>query len=155
MSTRRVTVAVLAAAACVPALATDSPDALNLQRITVTATRGPLNNLDSPAIVHSRDAVELRMQRQVRTTPESLRDLPGVMVQKTGHGQGSPYIRGFTGFRTLFLIDGIRLNNSTFRDGPNQYWNTVDPLSVGSLELVKGRSRRCMAATPSAVPQMR
>jgi len=49
------------------------------------------------------------------------------MVQKTSQGQGSPFIRGFTGFRTLFLIDGIRLNNSAFRDGPNQYWNTVDP----------------------------
>ena len=62
------------------------------------------------------------------------------MVQKTGHGQGSPYIRGFTGLRTLLLIDGIRLNNSTFREGPNQYWNTVDPNSVYRLELVKGPS---------------
>jgi len=77
-----------------------------------------------------RDARELIENRQVRTLAEALRELPGVMVQKTGHGQGSPYIRGFTGLRTLFLIDGIRLNNSTFREGPNQYWNTVDPFSV-------------------------
>jgi hemoglobin/transferrin/lactoferrin receptor protein len=57
--------------------------------------------------------------------PESLAREPGVMVQKTAHGQGSPYLRGFTSQRTLFLIDGIRLNNSVFREGPNQYWNTV------------------------------
>jgi len=66
--------------------------------------------------------------------------VPGVMVQKTGHGQGSPYIRGFTGFRTLLMIDGIRLNNAVFRDGPNQYWNTVDPFSIERLEVVKGPS---------------
>ncbi len=52
-------------------------------------------------------------------------------------GQGSPYIRGFTGFRNLMLIDGIRLNNSVFRSGPNQYWNTVDPLGIGRMEVVK------------------
>jgi hemoglobin/transferrin/lactoferrin receptor protein len=60
------------------------------------------------------------------------------MVQKTSHGQGSPYIRGFTGFRTLFLVDGIRLNNSVLRDGPNQYWNTVDAFGLERLEVVKG-----------------
>lgn len=75
-----------------------------------------------------------------RTVPEAFHETPAVMVQKTSHGQGSPYIRGFTGFRTLFLIDGIRLNNSTFRDGPNQYWSTVDPFSIEWLELVKGPS---------------
>ena len=63
---------------------------------------------------------------------------PSVMVQKTGYGQGSPYLRGFTGFRTLMMVDGIRLNNSTFRDGPNQYWNTVDPWSVARYEAVMG-----------------
>jgi hemoglobin/transferrin/lactoferrin receptor protein len=60
------------------------------------------------------------------------------MVQKTSYGQGSPYIRGFTGFRNVFLIDGIRLNNSVFRDGPNQYWNTIDPYTIDRLEVVKG-----------------
>lgn len=60
------------------------------------------------------------------------------MLQRTGNAQTSPYIRGFTGFRTLLLVDGIRLNNSVFRDGPNQYWGTVDPYSVDRTELVRG-----------------
>jgi len=36
------------------------------------------------------------------------------------------------------LVDGIRLNNSTFRDGPNQYWTTVDMFAMDRLELVRG-----------------
>lgn len=76
----------------------------------------------------------------LRTLPQALRDVPGVLVQETGPAQGSPYIRGFTGFRTLFLIDGIRLNNSVFREGPNQYAGTIDPLSLSGIEVVKGPS---------------
>jgi hemoglobin/transferrin/lactoferrin receptor protein len=78
-------------------------------------------------------------ERQVRTLAEALRETPGVNVQKTSNAQGSPYIRGFTGFRTLALIDGIRFNNSTFREGPNQYWNTIDSWAIDRLELVPGQ----------------
>ena len=73
-----------------------------------------------------------------RSTPEALNVVPGVFVQKTNHGGGSPFIRGLTGNQTLILIDGIRMNNSTFRYGPNQYLNTIDPSSVRKIEVLKG-----------------
>ena len=114
--------------------------AYDLEEIIVTASRRAENAFSVPYTINVQGMSELQEIRQVRTIPDAMRELAGVMVQKTGHGQGSPYIRGFTGLRTLFLIDGIRLNNSTFREGPNQYWNTVDPLSVYRLELVKGPS---------------
>ncbi len=75
-----------------------------------------------------------------RTTPELLREVPGVNVQKTSNGQGSPFLRGFTGFRTVLLVDGIRLNHAAFRDGPNQYWNTVDSFLVDRVEVLFGPS---------------
>lgn len=107
--------------------------------IIVTATR---TEEDSFAIPYSVDVVSLAdFERKLpRTMPEALRELPSIMLQKTGHGQGSPYLRGFTGFRTLMLVDGIRLNNSTFRDGPNQYWSTIDALSLDRMEVVRGPS---------------
>jgi len=74
-----------------------------------------------------------------RTFPEILGNVPGIMVQKTTHGHGSPFIRGFTGRQNLLLVDGIRVNNSTFRAGPLQYWNTVDPYAVEQFEVVKGQ----------------
>lgn len=73
-----------------------------------------------------------------RTVPEALKEIGGVSIQKTAQGHGSPFIRGFTGFRNVLLIDGIRLNNSVFRDGPNQYWNTVDEFLIDRLELIRG-----------------
>lgn len=75
---------------------------------------------------------------QPRTTPEALQNTVGVFIQKTNHGGGSPIIRGLTGNQTLILVDGIRLNNATFRYGPNQYLNTVDPLSIERVEVLRG-----------------
>jgi hemoglobin/transferrin/lactoferrin receptor protein len=108
-----------------------------LPPLIITATRDGEEWLTSPHTVHQLSAQQWE-ERLVRNLPEALRELPGVHVQKTSNGQGSPFIRGFTGFRTLALIDGVRFNNSTFREGPNQYWSTLDPLSLSRLELVPG-----------------
>lgn len=83
---------------------------------------------------------DIQGRRLSRTVPDALKEEPGVSVQKTSNGHGSPFIRGFTGFRNVFLIDGIRLNNSVFREGPNQYWNTVDEFLIDRLEIVRGPS---------------
>ena len=79
-----------------------------------------------------------RAENIPRSTPEALSVVPGVFVQKTNHGGGSAFIRGLTGNQTLILVDGIRLNNSTYRYGPNQYLNTVDPFTIQKIEVLKG-----------------
>jgi len=115
----------------------DAQGVTNLPPVIVTASRvaEPVDRLAASAVKMT--AAELH-EKQKRTVPEALDMTPGVMVQKTSYGQGSPYIRGFTGFRTLMLVDGVRLNSPVFREGANQYWNTVDSFSLDSLELLKG-----------------
>jgi hemoglobin/transferrin/lactoferrin receptor protein len=108
--------------------------------LVIVGTRTERDPYELPYTINEIDLTEEIMHKMPRTMPEVFRDVPGVMVQKTGHGQGSPYIRGFTGYRTLFLIDGIRLNNSVWRDGPNQYTNTVDIYSIENVQLLKGPS---------------
>lgn len=105
-------------------------------------TESPLNPKDVHHIPRPADVVtsEDQLRKGVRTTPDLLKEVPGVSVQKTGVSQGSPFIRGWTGFRNVLLIDGIRLNNSVFREGPNQYWGTVDPFLIERLEVVRGPS---------------
>jgi outer membrane receptor protein involved in Fe transport len=77
-------------------------------------------------------------QRMARSTPEALQEEPGVYVQKTNYGGGAPFIRGQLGNRILLMVDGIRLSNSSYRSGPNQYLNTVDPFLVSHIEVLHG-----------------
>ena len=105
--------------------------------LVVTATRDSVSPYQLPYSIHLMDEQTLA-QRQIRSLPEALSETPGVMVQKTANGQGSPFIRGFTGYRTLSLIDGVRYNNSVYRDGPNEYFSLIDFNSLSNLELLSG-----------------
>jgi iron complex outermembrane receptor protein/hemoglobin/transferrin/lactoferrin receptor protein len=73
-----------------------------------------------------------------RSAPDALRYEPGVFVQQTAHGQGSAFIRGRTGQQTVLMFDGIRLNTSTWRQGPNQYFFTVDSHSIHHIDVIRG-----------------
>lgn len=108
-----------------------------LNEVVITANRSENQSFNSGN--HSEIISKKYIQTyNSRTTPEALMGVNGVFVQKTNHGGGSPFVRGLTGNQTLLLIDGIRLNNSTFRYGPNQYFNTIDPFSIQKIEVLKG-----------------
>ena len=109
----------------------------SLSEVVVSATRNQQQELQLPYVTNTIKRKELN-RFQPRTTPEALNGMTGVFIQKTNHGGGSAFIRGLTGNQTLLLIDGIRLNNSTFRFGPNQYLNTIDMFTVERIEVVKG-----------------
>ena len=69
-----------------------------------------------------------------RSLPEVMQAFPGVQVQKTGHGQGvsiPPWIHR-SAYGAL-LVDGIRFDDTVFREGPVQYWNTLDPESFAEV----------------------
>lgn len=125
-----------------PAEPTYSPDVVDapavdpeVREIRVGTPNTQRQNPDrSGSRVERRDLEE----RLPRSAPDALRYEPGVYVQQTAHGQASPYVRGLTGQQTVLYFDGIRLNNSTFRQGPNQYFFTVDSHSLQSLEVVRG-----------------
>ena len=108
-----------------------------MDEVTVTATRIEEPIFDVPQSVTIMNRKQI-VEGNYRTTPEALSHLTGVTVQKTAHGHGSPFIRGLTGKQVLILVDGVRLNNSTFRFGPNQYLNTIDPALIERMEVVRG-----------------
>lgn len=106
--------------------------------VVVTATLAEAALVDLPYSA-ARIGTERIQELQAPSLPDALQQQPGILLQQTARGMGSPFIRGFTGFRNLALIDGIRLNNAVFRDGPNQYWNTIDSLSLDAIDVVKGQ----------------
>ncbi len=81
---------------------------------------------------------EVLRERQATDMFQALQNEVGVHMQRTAAGQASPFIRGLTGQQVLILIDGIRVNNSIMRAGPNQYFNTIDPGMVDHIEVVRG-----------------
>jgi len=111
-----------------------------LDQVIISATRSETSLFNAPYSGDTVHPTRFDTNRQYKSLTDALKDVPGVMIQKTAGGMGSPYLRGFTGFRTLLMFDGIRLNNSTMRDGPNQYWNTIDQGVVDRLEVVRGPS---------------
>lgn len=135
--TRTAVILLLTAALTLPM--TSVAEESTLEEIVVTASRMEELAFFSPYTVQTIDQKRLR-RANFRYVPDIFREIPGTLVQKTSYGQGSPYIRGFTGYRNLFMIDGVRLNNAVFRDGPNQYWSTVDSYSISRMEVVLGPS---------------
>ena len=77
-------------------------------------------------------------RRYANILPQALRDVPGVHIQQTTSGQGSPFVRGLTGQQVLHLINGVRFNNSTFRPGANQYTALIDQDFADRIEVVRG-----------------
>ena len=82
-----------------------------------------------------RDDLERRLPR---SAPDALRYEPGVYIQQTAQSQASPYIRGRTGQQTVLMFDGVRLNNSLFRQGPNQYFFTIDSATIDHIDVLRG-----------------
>ena len=109
-----------------------------LPEIVVTANRTTKEIGEVPYTLDILTAKDL-LENATRTLPQAFLNTPGVLVQQTTPGHGSPYIRGFTGRQNLLLQDGIRLNNSTWRNGPVQYWNTLDAQAIDRLELIKSQ----------------
>jgi len=107
------------------------------ESVIVVASRAETRDVETPRSTLVVDRAVLD-ERAARTAPEVLQDQSGGWVQKTNHGGGSPFVRGLVGNQVLVLIDGVRLNNSTFRLGPNQYMNTIDAYALDRVEVVRG-----------------
>ena len=107
----------------------------------VVITAGPLPvrlfeaNRDMNSV--NRDGL---FEGQASSIKEALEDTPGVLVQTTNRGAGSPMLRGFIGPQNLIVVDGVRFNLATFRTGPNQYVSLFDPRALDRIEVLKGPS---------------
>lgn len=107
----------------------------------VTAPRATPAQTKSAADVVVVTSEEL-LRTGERSLPRALAKAagPSVWMQETNTGGGSPMLRGLIGPHVLIVIDGVRLNDSTTRLGPNQSLNTIDPAIVERIEVIKGPS---------------
>ena len=75
-----------------------------------------------------------------QTSADLLANLPGVKVQKSQFGGGSPVLRGMEANRVLLVVDGVRMNNAIYRMGHLQNSITVSPNIIDRTEVIFGPS---------------
>jgi outer membrane receptor protein involved in Fe transport len=108
------------------------------ETVTVSATRGILqDNTKVAASVRTLGVNELE-ERAADLLPRMLAEEPGVVTQQTTPGQGSPVLRGQSAQAVLYLFDGIRYNNSTYRGGNTQYLAWIPGVAVDAVEVLLG-----------------
>lgn len=88
------------------------------------------------AVLSSKDIQNLSPQ----TSADLLASIPGIKVQKSQFGGGSPVIRGMESNRVLLVVDGVRMNNAIYRKGHLQSSITVAPNMLDKTEVVFGPS---------------
>jgi hemoglobin/transferrin/lactoferrin receptor protein len=79
-------------------------------------------------------------RRAPQTSADLLASVPGVKVQKSQLGGGSPVLRGMESNRVLLVVDGVRLNNAIYRKGHLQNSITVAPSLLDRVEVLFGPS---------------
>lgn len=109
----------------------------SIEVVQVTASRTAQSTFDAAEAVSVIDRDRLGLEAP-KIAIDALRGVPGVFVQQTTPGQGIPIVRGLKGSEVLHLVDGIRLNNSFFRNAPNQYIALVDVHNVDRIEALRG-----------------
>lgn len=75
-----------------------------------------------------------------QTSADLLAAVPGIKVQKSQFGGGSPVIRGMESNRVLLVVDGVRMNNAIYRKGHLQNSITLSPNLLEKTEVVFGPS---------------
>ena len=111
---------------------------VKLEKFTVTSS--PYHNRwkDTPASTYRIDEETARLKLQSTSIPDSLRQVPGIYIQRTSPGRSTAIIRGLATSRNLLIADGVRVNNPILREGPNEYWNTLDPYLYSNIEVLMG-----------------
>jgi len=130
----RTSVALAAAALCVPVFA-DSTPVLDPVQVTASRVAEPSFAVPQPVTVLTAEDIS---DKSPQVMAELLRGQPGVFFQQTGAGQGMAIVRGLKGSEVLHLVDGFRLNNAFFRTAPSQYIALIDPYNISQLEVLRG-----------------
>ncbi|MGB1167391.1 MAG: TonB-dependent receptor [Flavobacteriaceae bacterium] len=115
------------------------PKDQTLEEVILSVGRNAVTRKQIAEKVAVIDAQTIELQR-----PSTGADLvglsPGVRIQKSQGGGGSPIIRGFEANRILMVVDGVRMNNAIYRSGHLQNAITVNPNTVERVEVIYGSS---------------
>jgi len=110
-----------------------------LSEVFLSATKGKekTNRIPEQIAIYSNKDIQ---NSSPQTSADMLSKIPGVNVQKTQFGGGSPVLRGMEANRILLVIDGVRMNNAIYRKGHLQNSITIAPTLLERTEVIFGPS---------------
>ena len=112
----------------------DTSDVESFDEILVSAQRFDQKRRESPRQIEVLSSKRLN-ELQPATLGDALINSGKVFVQKSQMGGSSPVLRGFEASRVLMVVDGVRLNNATYRSGHLQDIITIDPFILDKMEV--------------------
>lgn len=112
-------------------------DALNLNEVTVTATRTPKLLKDTPVITRVITTEDIKRINAVTVQDILQIELPGLEFTREMDGQTSIHLQGMSGKYILFLIDGERMAGETLN---NIDYNRMNASEIERVEIVRGGS---------------
>ncbi|MFC2109684.1 TonB-dependent receptor plug domain-containing protein [Bacteroidota bacterium] len=110
-----------------------------LDEVILSVSRAKENTnriAEQTVVITSKDIQKISPQ----TSADLLALSPGIKVQKSQFGGGSPVLRGMESNRVLLVVDGVRMNNAIYRKGHLQNAITVSPSILDRVEVVFGPS---------------
>lgn len=110
-----------------------------LETVSFSAKKTHQTSLQIPEQTHVITPKEIEEQSP-QTTADLLSEQPGIKVQKSQMGGGSPVMRGMEANRILLVIDGVRMNNAIYRSGHLQNAITLDANTLQKAEIIYGPS---------------
>ena len=105
--------------------------------VVISASRFDQKNKEVAQQVQVLDRKTLAFINQ-QTSADALAQSGNVFVQKSQLGGGSPVIRGFEASKVLLVVDGVRMNNVTYRAGHLQDVITLDNTMMERIEILFG-----------------
>ncbi|MFM2298570.1 MAG: hypothetical protein RIR98_178, partial [Bacteroidota bacterium] len=113
---------------------TDTSDVESFEEVLVSSQRFQQKRKETPRQIEVVSAKRLS-ELQPATLGDALINTGQVFVQKSQMGGSSPVLRGFEASRVLMVIDGVRMNNATYRAGHLQDIITIDPFILDRMEV--------------------
>jgi hemoglobin/transferrin/lactoferrin receptor protein len=104
-----------------------------------SVARTPERTFDTSRAVEVITGDEIRRRNGI-TLGDLLQEEVGVTLAAPHAGGGAAVIRGLSGNQVMFMIDGVKVNNSTWRDATatKEELNLIDPSMIERIEIVRG-----------------
>ncbi|PCI32089.1 MAG: TonB-dependent receptor [Flavobacteriaceae bacterium] len=110
---------------------------LNTVVLSASRRKENRNRIAEHIEVVSKNEIQLKSPQ---TSADLLASIPGVRVQKSQFGGGSPVLRGMEANRVLLVVDGVRMNNAIYRSGHLQNSISISPNILDRTEVIFGPS---------------